>query len=410
MIQRPGYLTWLKDAKDQRLIKIVSGVRRCGKSTLFGIFQDYLRSEAGVEDSQIININFEERESAKLLNWEVLYDYIDCRLLHGKKNYVFLDEVQNATDFQRAVDALHLKVNVDLYLTGSNSRFGVGEWATMFRGRYIELKMLPLSFREYVSAYPFNASLDQKFEDYLSNSSFPQTMQFITNGEWNRELIKVYLESLYDGVIVKDVIERKKIREPMKLDSVVRFLFSNIGNETSINNIANKIRADTKGADKELTLHSDTIEKYLGGLIEGYIFYKATRHYIKGKEHLESNAKYYAVDIGLRYSLLGRTNEDRGHILENIVYLELLRRGYKVHVGKVAGKEVDFAAINPKGIAEYYQVAQSLLGGSAEEREIAPLDSIKDHNQKFLLTRDYDNANYNGIQRKNVLKWLLGQD
>jgi len=405
MIQRPECLQWLKNAKDQRLIKIVTGIRRCGKSTMFDLFQKHLL-ETDVVPAQIIDINFEERENQRLSNWETLYDHIAAKLLPGKKNYVFLDEIQIVPDFQRAADALFVKDNVDLYLTGSNSRMKVGDWATLFRGRYIELKMLPLSFKEYVSAYPFTATLDQKFEDYLANSSFPQTASFVTGGEWNRALIKMYLESLFDSIIIKDVVESKKIREPSKLDRVARFLFSNIGSETSLLNISNKIKAETQGLKKGMSLHSDTIEKYLEGLMEGYVFYKATRHYIKGKEYLESHAKYYAVDVGLRFSLLGHTQEDKGHLLENVVYLELLRRGYRVHVGRIHTKEVDFVAVNPKGITEYYQVAQTLLGNAAEERELSPLNAIKDHNQKFLLTRDYDSTTHNGIQHRNVLKWL----
>jgi len=206
MIQRSEYLDWLKQAEKQHLIKIISGIRRAGKSTLFELFRDWLTSQNDVMSDQIISINFEEKESIKLYDWEKLYDHVNEKLNPQKKNYVFLDEVQNVQDFQRAVDALYIKKNVDLYLTGSNSKLGVGEWATMFRGRYIELKILPLSFREYVSAYPFNASPDQMFEDYLNNSSFPQTTQFVTNGKWNKQLIKSYLDSLYDGVIVKDVI------------------------------------------------------------------------------------------------------------------------------------------------------------------------------------------------------------
>jgi predicted AAA+ superfamily ATPase len=406
MIQRPEYLQWLQAAKDQHLIKIITGVRRCGKSKMFYLFQEELRN-IGVADEQIIDINFEEGENQKkFTNWEILYDYVNARLSSGKKNYVFLDEVQNVPDFQRAADALFVKDNVDLYLTGSNSRMKAGEWATMFRGRYIELKMLPLSFKEYSGAYQWSASPDQQFEDYLMNSSFPQTATFTADGGWNHEMIKSYLDGLYESIIINDVADAKNIRERSKLRRVADFLFANIGNETSILNISNKIRSETK----EISLHSATVENYIEGFLDAYIFYKATRHYIKGREHLESNAKYYAVDAGLRYNLLGRTGEDKGHILENVVYLELLRRGYQVHVGRVDTKEVDFVAISPKGITEYYQVCQTLLESGAEERELAPLNMIKDHFQKFLLTRDYDFTTHNGIQQINVLKWLLRRE
>jgi len=406
MIQRPEYLQWLKNAMNQRLIKVVTGVRRCGKSTMFELFQQHLL-ETGVKPGRIININFEERENQKLTNWESLYDHIAARLSPRGKHYIFLDEIQIVPDFQRAANALFTKSNVDLYLTGSNSRMKIGDWATMFRGRYIELKMLPLSFREYADAYPFDASLDQKFEDYLANSSFPQTALFVKGRDWDRNLIRMYLESLFDSIIIKDVVESKKIRESSKLDRVVRFLFSNIGSETSLLNISNKIKADTQGMKREMSLHSDTVEKYLEGLLEGHVFYKATRHYIKGKEFLESHAKYYAVDVGLRNMLMGRTQEDRGHVLENVVYLELLRRGCQVHTGRVGAREVDFVALNPRGVTEYYQVAQTLLGNEALERETASLNAIKDHNPKFLLTRDHGFATHNGIQHKNVLQWLL---
>jgi predicted AAA+ superfamily ATPase len=397
MIERPIYLKKIISYKDtQQLIKVVVGIRRCGKSTLFELYQNYLLKNR-IMKKQIQSINFEDKANQHLLNWESLHDYVATRLIKNKKNYVFLDEIQNVQDFQKAVDSLHLKKNVDLYITGSNAYLLSGELATLISGRYVEIKMFPLSFKEYVSALEDKTNLPEKFNTYLQNSSFPYTLNF--NG--NRVQINDYLESLYNAVILKDVIQKKKISNVSRLEKVITFMFDNIGNETSINNIKKQMENDNFKIDVQ------TIENYLSALINSYILYRVGRYDIKGKELLKTNDKYYIADIGLRSYLLNNTARAIGHILENIVCLELLRRGYKISIGKIDDKEVDFVAQNIDGTVEYYQVSQSVMDPKTFDREITPLDNIKDHNQKFLLTMDYADLSYNGIRQINLLNWLM---
>ncbi|MDR0822654.1 MAG: ATP-binding protein, partial [Endomicrobium sp.] len=315
MIERPTYLNILISFKDKKLIKIITGIRRCGKSTLFELYQDYLLKN-GIMPNQIRNINLEDADYRQLLNWENLHDNISKNLLPDKMNYIFLDEIQNVADFQRAADSLFIKKNVDLYLTGSNARMLSGEIATLLSGRYIEIQMLPLSFKEYLSACSDKSNLPEKFKNYLSNSGFPYTLEF--NG--NRKEINRYLGGIYNTILLKDIVSYKKISDISRLESVIHFMFSNIGNETSINNIRNTMKSDGK------IIEGQTIENYLDCLIDSFVLYRANRFDIKGKQYLKTNEKYYLVDIGLRNFLLGRENRDEGHILENIVYLELLRR------------------------------------------------------------------------------------
>ncbi|MDR1418490.1 MAG: ATP-binding protein [Endomicrobium sp.] len=397
MIERPTYLKKIISYKDTaQLIKVIVGIRRCGKSTLFEFYQEYLLKNK-ITKKQIQSINFEDKANHHLLNWESLHDYIETRLIKNKKNYIFLDEIQNVKDFQKAVDSLHLKKNVDLYITGSNAYLLSGELATMISGRYVEIKMFPLSFKEYVSALEDKTNLPEKFNAYLHNSSFPYTLNF--NGD--RAQINDYLDSLYNAVILKDVIQKKKISDVARLEKVITFMFDNIGNETSINNIKKQMENDNFKIDVQ------TIENYLSALISSYILYRVGRYDIKGKELLKTNDKYYIADIGLRYYLLNNTTRDFGHILENIVYLELLHRGYKISIGKIGKKEVDFVAQNIDGRVEYYQVSQSMMDPKTFDREIIPLDNIKDHNPKFLLTMDYADLSHNGIRQINLLNWLM---
>jgi predicted AAA+ superfamily ATPase len=352
----------------------------------------------GVTPEQILSINFEDADNRALLDWESMHDYIASHLLPDKKNYIFLDEVQNVKDFQRALGSLQVKSNVDVYITGSNAYLLSGELATLLSGRYIEIKMFPLSFKEYVSALPDKTNLPQKFSAYIKNSSFPYTLRF----KGNRAQITDYLESVYNAVILKDVMQRREISDAARLEKVVRFIVDNIGSETSINNIKNKMTNDNFKIDVR------TIENYLDALIKSYFLYKVGRYDVKGKELLKTNDKYYVADIGLRNFLLRRDEGDIGHILENIVYLELLRRGYyNVAIGKVGSKEVDFVAQKGDGITEYYQVSQTVLDTVTFAREVDPLDSINDHNPKFVLSMDYMEVSYKGIKQKNVLEWLM---
>ena len=396
MIKRPEYLEKLLEFKDKQLIKIVTGVRRCGKSTLFELYQAELLKK-GILRKQIQGINLEDPEYEELLDWRKLYKYIDSRLLAGKQNYIFIDEIQNVADFEKAANGLFIKKNVDLYLTGSNSKIQSGEWATLLSGRYVEIHMLPLSFKEYHSA-AFTGNIEDTFRKYLENSSFPYSLQL----DGNKKQIRDYLGGIYNTIVLKDVVENKKIRDIGRLESVIKFVADNISNLTSIKKISDTMTSD---GIKMLPL---TIENYLDAFRSSYILYKASRYDIKGKKYLQTLDKYYLVDIGLRYYLLGDKKADKGHILENIVYLELIRRGYKIYIGKIVNKEIDFVTEGIEGI-EYYQVADTVAGRSTLERELAPLNDIKDHNPKFLLTKDFiAKTSHNGIRQLNVFDWLLG--
>ena len=396
MIDRKRYLDELINFKDKDLIKVVTGIRRCGKSTLFDLYCNYLRKN-GVSDEQIIRINLEDADFDFLTNYKELYEYVKSKLVLNKQNYVFLDEVQNIEEFQKACDSLYIKKNVDLYITGSNAYLLSGELATLLSGRYVEIKMLPLSFEEYIS-YRGENDLQQKYVDYITKSSFPYALSLDTDKER-----RTYLEGIYNTIIIKDIVARKNISDVSILDSMVKFMFDNVGNLCSSTKIANTMVS----AGKKISV--PTVENYLSALVEAFILYKLERYDIKGKQYLSSGAKYYVSDIGLRYYLLGSKKADEGHILENIVYLELLRRGYEVYIGKIDNKETDFIAINEYG-KEYYQVAYTVRDDETLERELNSLDSIKDHNPKYLLTMDFTPyTSHNGIKQINVLNWLLSR-
>lgn len=396
MIQRPQYMEFLMDWKDKQIIKVVSGIRRCGKSTLFDLFQESLCAE-GVEESQIIAVNFEDMENEPLCDYRRLYEYIKQRMLPGKMNYIFLDEIQHVPDYQKVVDSLFIKKNADVYITGSNAYFMSGELATLLSGRYVELKMLPLSFKEYVSAFDENAGVESLYRNYIYNSSFPYTV-----GLDSRRNIHAYLDGLYNTVVLNDIVARKQIKDPSMLKSVLKFMFDNIGNLCT----AKKIADSMTSAGRKISNH--TVESYIEGITESLLMYRAGRYDIKGRDYLKLQEKYYIADIGLRYYALGTRNADQGHILENIVYLELLRRGYDVYVGVIGNKEVDFVAQDHDGNIEYYQVSLTVRDEATLKRELASLDSIADHNPKYLLTMDNDPpVSYNGIRQKYVLDWLL---
>ncbi len=396
MIQRPQYMEFLMDWKDRQIIKVVSGIRRCGKSTLFDLFQESLRTD-GVEESQIIAVNFEDMENEPLCDYRRLYEYIKQRMLPGKMNYIFLDEIQHVPDYQKVVDSLFIKKNADVYITGSNAYFMSGELATLLSGRYVELKMLPLSFKEYVSAFDENAGVESLYRNYIYNSSFPYTV-----GLDSRRNIHAYLDGLYNTVVLNDIVARKQIKDPSMLKSVLKFMFDNIGNLCT----AKKIADSMTSAGRKISNH--TVESYIEGITESLLMYRVGRYDIKGRDYLKLQEKYYIADIGLRYYALGTRNADQGHILENVVYLELLRRGYDVYVGVIGNKEVDFVAQDHDGNIEYYQVSLTVRDEATLKRELASLDSIADHNPKYLLTMDNDPpVSYNGIRQKYVLDWLL---
>jgi len=397
LIEREEYLNRLIVLKDKQIIKVVTGVRRCGKSKLLELYQQWLL-EQGVEKEQIVSINFEDLDFEELTDYKKLYAYLKERFVDGEMTYIFLDEIQNVDQFPKVVDSLYIKENVDIYITGSNAHMLSSEIATLLSGRYVQIEMLPLSFKEYMISTGDMNDRGTKYIDYLKNSSFPYTLQL----KEQPDEIRNYLEGLYNTIVVKDIMDRKKITDPMMLKSILKFVFDNIGSPLSSKKIADTMTSSGRKIDAR------TVEKYLEALSESYILYQAKRYNVKGKQYLKTLEKYYVVDIGFRFMLLGSKEMDAGHILENVVYLELLRRGYDVYVGKVDEFEVDFVAQNSKGTT-YFQVALSVRDEKTLERELRPLQAIKDHYPKVILTMDDDpEVHYDGIRRINARDWLLG--
>ena len=407
-IDRKEYLDFLVKSKDRQIIKVVSGVRRCGKSTLFEIYKDFLL-ENGVAKNQIISINFEDMDYEELTDYKKLYEYIKSKMIGDKKNYIFLDEIQHVDKFEKVVDSLFIKENTDLYITGSNAYFMSSELATLLSGRYIELKMLPLSFKEYYQAKLEYEKMEQKenrtlktliqyYNEYIVNSSFPYTLQL----DSDLKNIHEYLSGIYNSVLLKDIVARLKISDVMRLESVVKYIFDNIGNLTSLSKIANTLTSMGRKTDAK------TIEKYIRGLTDSLLVHEVSRYNIKGKEFLSTLSKYYVTDLGLRQMILGNRNIDMGHILENIIYLELLRRKGNVYVGQFDKNEIDFVVINSNEI-EYYQVALTVLDENTLKRELDAFKNIKDNYPKYLITLDdvMVNTDYDGIKVVNALEWLL---
>lgn len=398
LIKRKEYLEKLIAFRDKQLIKVVTGIRRCGKSTLLEMFRDYLLKN-GVLPEQIISLNFEDFDNEELCDARKLYAHIKEHSVPDKMNYIFLDEVHHIEDFPKVVDSLYIRKNIDLYITGSNAYMLSSEIATLISGRYVQIEMLPLSFKEYVSSTGSEADLARKYTSYLENSSFPYALELADHPKELRD----YLEGLFNTIVVKDISLRKKITDPMMLRSLLRFLFDNIGSPLSSKKIADTMTSEGRKIDVK------TVEKYIDALMESYVVYEARRYNIKGRQYLKTLEKYYVVDIGMRYMLLGSRSTDVGHILENVVYLELLRRGYDVYVGKVDELEVDFVAVDSKKTT-YFQVAATVRDESTLKRELAPLQSINNHYPKLILTLDDDpEADYEGIRRVNALNWLMGK-
>ncbi len=398
LIERNEYLKWLIDWREKQIIKIVSGVRRCGKSTLFEIYRNWLISD-GVQNDQIISINFEDMEYEHLTDYRQLYDHIKKILIPNQINYIFLDEIQYVRNFEKAVDSLFLRDNCDVYITGSNAYFMSGELATVLSGRYVELKMLPLSFKEFCVGINDTALTNtQKFNRYVERGSFPYIVRFQIAPKEARD----YLRDIYHSVLLKDIVARLKIADVTSLENVAKFILRNIGNAVSATKIANTLKSDKKNIDQK------TVDKYIHGLSDSLIIYEARRYNLKGKMFLKTNCKYYAVDAGLRNSLVKGSESDIGHVLENIVFLELKRRGYDVYIGQVDDEEIDFVAVNGNDIS-YYQVSATTLDEDTLKRELKPLKKVGDNYPKYLLTLDeiFGDADYNGIKKKNVIEWLL---
>lgn len=399
MIERGLYLQRLKQLKGQNLIKVITGIRRCGKSTLLEAFKNELLID-GVAPEKIIFINFEERENLHLTNWTTLYDEIIEKVKSNDKYYIFLDEVQLINDFEKLANSLFTKKNIDLYVTGSNAYLLSSELATLLTGRYIPINLQPYSFKEYTSAYKDEKNTDRLFRKYINESCFPEA---VTLSQSNQNLVNDYLQSIYDTVIIKDIAQRHNLRNVNNLHRIVSFLFDSIGSYVSSTNIAAQLNHNS-----QKKISHNTIIKYLDFLTQSYILYVAPRYDIKGKELLSTNEKYYVVDLGLKnITATNKYEADLGRKLENIVYFELLRRGGKVYVGKHNDREIDFVVQKANNEREYYQVAFTVNDEKTFNREISAFDRIKDNYPKFLLTLDYDNTSINGIQKINVIDWLL---
>ena len=405
MVQRDEYLNQLKKWKDEQVIKVITGIRRCGKSTLLEMYRDYLKSE-GVSDDRIISINFEELEYEELSDYRTLYNYIKERLHKTETTYIFLDEIQQVENFQKAVDSLYVKKNTDIYITGSNAYLLSGELATLLSGRYVEINMLPLSFAEFCQIKK-SGDKNELFAEYMKNGGLP----YITNLGDDSEKIDTYLEGIYNTIIVKDIEERQKRREsdPDKrkvtdialLKNISRFLAGSIGSPISVKSIADYVTSSGRKVSQ------NTVDDYVEALIEPYIFYPVERYDVLGKQLLKKNRKMYIVDLGLRRHLLARQRYDLGFSLENIIYFELLRRGYSVNIGKVGAAEIDFVARKNDNVS-YYQVTASMTEESTFEREMSPLKSITDNYPKTIITLDrFTLGNYEGIEVVNAVDWLL---
>lgn len=400
---REEYIGKLLAYKDKDLIKVVSGLRRSGKSTLLELYRELLLKQ-GVGKRQIQFYNFELPENYLNKTWDVIYFEIKKKLQTNKPNYVFLDEVQNIPFFEKLVDGLFATENTDVYITGSNAFLLSSELATLLSGRYIEISILPFSFKEYLTARSIDTSnkylnYEALFFDYVNETSLPKGVELREEGFGK---IYEYLEAIYTTIIEKDITQRHQINDKRAFGNIVKFIASNIGNSLSPNNISNTLKQDKQ------SIHHATVEKYLEYLVESFVFYKVNRFDLKGKKQLATQEKYYLVDTGLLNILAGKERTtDRGHILENVVYLELLRRGNKIWTGTTRNTEVDFVCKSPTGDIEYYQVAWQMTNESTVEREFGALEKIKDNYPKYLLTTDSFTQNRSGIKHLNVFNWLL---
>lgn len=391
-VERKEYLAQLKVWRDKQIVKVITGIRRSGKSVLLAQYQQMLIA-SGISKAQIHSINFEDLTNEPLLNYKALHDYLTERLLPDCQNYIFLDEVQMVEMFQRTVDSLSLRPNVDIYLTGSNAYLLSGEIATLLSGRYVEIRILPLSFSEYLSAT--GLSPERSYRRYISETSFPYGLQLP-----NADTVREYMQGLYSTVVLKDIVTRRKLQDMDLLERIIRFLSDNTGNLISIKTITNNL---VVGGRK---VSDHTVEVYLQSLTECYLFYRVNRYDIRGKQNLKVGQKYYICDFGFRNLLLGIRNNDLGHLMENVVYLELLRRGNQVMIGKMDNAEIDFVTFK-SGQTTYYQVALSVRDQSTLERELKPLQQVSDHFPKYLLTMDDDPlVLHDGIKQLYVLDWL----
>ena len=401
MIIREKYLKKMIDSKDTEFIKVITGIRRSGKSTLLLMFKEYLLKN-GVKKENIIHINFESGLYDNIKNYQDLYQYVKEKIKNNKI-YLFLDEVQNVDSWEKAINAFKVDFDIDIYITGSNAYLLSSELSTLLSGRYIEIKMYPLSFKEYLIFNKYDENnLEDKFNEYLKYGGLP-AITLIKN---NDELILSYLNDIYNAIVKKDIIDRNNIKDIALLENIIKYLFSNVGSPISSNKISDYLNSN-KIVQKA---NHQTIDNYLSMLEKSYIIYKADRTDVKSKALLKTLGKYYVSDSGLRNIFLGFRNINEGHFLENVVYLELLRRGYKVNIGKTSDYEVDFVAENTHTI-KYYQVTQTLSDEQVKNRELRSLESISDNYEKIILSMDKSiNNDYNGIKVKNIINWLLDNE
>ena len=400
-IQRKKEIGKLSVLKDRNLIKVITGVRRCGKSTLLLQFQEVLRAENPLVSIVSINLDFPEFRFLAEKNWAAIYDYIQDLLQKGVKNYVFIDEIQNIPEFEKLLEGLFVNPEVDLYVTGSNAYLLSSELATLLTGRAFEINVLPFSFTEYLEYTAKSANPDRAFADFMRTGGFPEAVGLAQEGE---NLAYAYLTTVFQNIYQNDIQKRHTIYYEMSYQEVVHFLIDSIGSPVSAGNIAKVLTANGKKIDNK------TVSKYIDTLVESYLFYKVNRYDIRGKQHLATLEKYYLVDLGLRYSLLGKElATDAGHLLENVIFLELKRRDEQVWVGKADRLEVDFVARDKEGFTKYIQVALTVKEQKTLDRELAPFAKIPDYNERWLITMDYEKGSHNGVKQVNAIDWLLNR-
>ena len=398
-VLRSQYLDVLKVLKDKNLIKVATGVRRCGKSTLMSQFQDVLRAENEAVSIIAINIDMPDFRFLAEKSWKDVYDFIVEHLKNNVTNYVFIDEVQNVKEFEKLLEGLYVHPNIDLYVTGSNAFLLSSELATLLTGRAYEIHVLPFSFAEFIRFTGKSNNLDRAFAEYIGTGGFPEAVQLSADGN---QFTLDYMQMVFNNIFSNDISARRTIYSEESYLQVVNFLIDTIGSNVSATNIANTLKANKKPIDNK------TVSKYIDSLVESYLFYRAKRYDIKGKQHLTTQEKYYLVDLGFRNALLGKElQSDAGHLLENVIYLELKRRNYQIWIGKTNNLKVDFVVRNNEGFTQYIQVSQTVQNPDTLARELAPLNSISDHHEKLLITMDFDTGTYNGIKKINAIDWLM---
>lgn len=406
LIERKEYLDKLLSYKDKDIIKVVTGLRRSGKSTLLTMFKNEVIAN-GAKPEQTQFYNYELPENYLNKTWDEIYFEIKSKIIPQKENYIFLDEIQNIPHFEKLVDGLYATENIDVYITGSNAYLLSGELATLLSGRYIEISILPFSFAEYLKYRGIDygnkyLNFETLFYEFVNETSLPKGVELREEGF---DKIYEYLEALYATIIEKDITQRYKINDKRAFNNVIKFVASNIGSQMSPNSISKALKADGQ------SVHHGTVEKFISYLVESFVLYCVNRFDIKGKKQLATQEKYYLVDLGLLNVLVGRERTaNRGHLLENVVFLELLRRGYKIWTGTLRDAEIDFTVKNRNGDIEYYQVSWEISNPETEKREFAPLEKVKDNYPKYLLSTESFTQNRDGIIHKNVFEWLLEKE